>query len=97
MNVLSRRSIEFVSSAFPPDFEEAASCAILNVSLLAFTEYVTSFGAAIRPLSTSCAICPCLKNYHATITNGILTETLVSTSSASQTLKPYDNPLDGMH
>ncbi|KAK0649695.1 hypothetical protein B0T16DRAFT_508580, partial [Cercophora newfieldiana] len=41
-------------------------------------------GGKMRPLAISCALYPCLKNFHGTIYNGELQERLVSTVPATQ-------------
>ncbi|KAK0732165.1 hypothetical protein B0H67DRAFT_640464 [Lasiosphaeris hirsuta] len=44
---------------------------------------VPSLDGGMRPLAISCALYPCVKNYHGFITNNRLTETLISTVPAS--------------
>jgi len=66
-----------------------ASCSdspLFSACADSFTNNVPGFERSrMRPLAVSCAIYPCLKNYHASVTNGQLDETLVSTTLASLT------------
>lgn len=98
LNISTERSLDWASSEFTVEFRKVAEYAISNITVLAFTQApcsnasgtlscphnVTSCPACSTwdYVATSCALYPCLKNFHGSVREGILSEEVVSTQPA---------------
>ncbi|KAI7773154.1 hypothetical protein LA080_011737 [Diaporthe eres] len=88
--------MSWAASAFTDSYKGAVTNSILNISFLTFTQApcttisgvvscphnVTTGGPPLDYVATSCTLYPCLKNYQATVQQGVLNEQLVSTVPA---------------
>lgn len=95
---ISTESLEWASSAFTMEFGKLVQYSITNITVLAFTQATCSNTSGILSclhnvtgcpdcstwnyVATSCALYPCLKNYHGSVREGILSEEVVSTMPA---------------
>jgi len=94
-------NFSWATSLFSPDFAAVIPMSLVNVSVLSLTTEACNGGSTfkdcantvtgiiglkMRPLAVSCALYPCLKNFHGSVVNGQVNETLVSTSPASTLL-----------
>ena len=56
-----------------------------------YADSIGDFGGSYRPLAVACTLYPCLRNYHATVANGRLNETLISSAPAPGIAKSFDS------
>ncbi|OTA63214.1 hypothetical protein K449DRAFT_433322 [Hypoxylon sp. EC38] len=88
-------SVDWASSAFTPEFTSSIDGGLINVTTLSLTTTACSnnggnltcpipdgYGGLTGLVATSCSLYPCLKNYHAVIEKGVLSEKIVSTKPA---------------
>lgn len=95
LNISTEPNLTWASSAFTEEFRQVAINAITNVTILSFTQApcsnvsgtlscprnITSgkFESTWDYVAASCTLYPCLKNYHRSVREGVLSETVVST------------------
>ncbi|KAH8681712.1 hypothetical protein BX600DRAFT_447190 [Xylariales sp. PMI_506] len=98
MNVIVDYNLTWASNLFGADFAAQSAAAITNITILSFTDApctiaadgavsecphnVTGYVGLSDYVAASCAIYPCLKNYHAQISGSVLNETVVSSVPA---------------
>ncbi|KAK6082490.1 hypothetical protein SCUP234_04329 [Seiridium cupressi] len=97
LNVMVDYNLTWAESAFPDGFASLAGDALTNITVLTFTQSpcsnnsqgqlecphnVTGYVDVTDYVATSCSIYPCLRNYHADMSRGVLDERVISTEPA---------------
>jgi hypothetical protein len=98
LNTSTDGNLSWVSPAFTDEFKNVALESIVNVTILTFTQAPCTniFGSLSCPhnvtgtasngewdyAAASCALYPCLKNYHGSVNRGQLTEDIISSAQA---------------
>lgn len=88
LSVVTDSNFTWVVPKLPDDFTALARGALANVTILAVTQAqcdktdgscLNNPNEKVDYVSTSCALYPCLKNYHAKVKGGVLDEIVIST------------------
>lgn len=85
-------SLLFAESAMSSDFRDVAQYAIVNISAMVLSaskckqehkdDDVDCDTAPFNPVAAGCTLYPCMKNFHAQVTDGRLEEKMISTQPA---------------
>ncbi|KAI8959210.1 hypothetical protein F5Y11DRAFT_333769 [Daldinia sp. FL1419] len=102
--------LEWAEPLFTPEFESVCHRGLLNVTILAITKatcledkgkldcpFMDGYSGPTGIVAVSCALYPCLKNYDATMMNGVLSERIVSTKPARINRIEANITEDGIH